>query len=57
MRTKISGLIQPSQNSEKPTACKGASLSVPREENMAENQKFTGNHFQSYVYGFKIMFM
>lgn len=44
MRTKISGLILPSQNSEKPTALKGVSLSVPSQEKMAENQKHLENH-------------
>lgn len=56
MRTKISGLILPSQNSEKPTALKGASLSVSRQENGRTQVHFT-NHIRSDGNAFKMTCM
>lgn len=53
----MSGFILPSQNSEKPTALKGASLSVPRQENRAEDQKYFASHSQSDADAFKMIFM
>lgn len=58
MRTKVSGLILPSQSSEKPTALPGTSLNDPTLEKIAENQKhFFANHIRRDVDAFKMTFM
>lgn len=41
MRTKISCLILPTQNLERPTALRGASWRLPRQENIAELETFS----------------
>lgn len=54
---KVSGLILPSQSSEKPTALQGASLNDPTQGNTAEKQKHFANHIRRDVDAFKMTFM